>query len=187
MGFRGVMLRGVLGGVAMLAAYTAAWAQDTRVVTEPRYPAICKILYADLEPKDGLLPEGSVERHYRDNGRIEKAMNGCRAGTSVVLHTNKKGRSVFLIGPLRLRAGITLVVEAGTAVWGSRDPRDYDVTRGSCGIVGEKGAGCLPLLLAEDAAHSALMGAGVVDARGGAKLLGQTRRDVVGACASREG
>ena len=143
------------------------------MVNAPRYPTICKILYANLTPINGSLPEQSVERHYRDNARIEKAMDGCPAGQSVVLHSSKNGRSLFLIGPMRLRAGITLVVEAGTALWGSRDPRDYDVAPGSCGIVGAKGAGCKPLLLAEDAPHAAIMGSGVIDARGGAKLLGQ--------------
>ena len=66
---------------------------------------------------------------------------------------------------------MTLVVEAGVAVWGSRDARNYDVTPGSCGIVGPKGVGCKPLLVAQDAPHSGLMGEGVVDGRGGARLL----------------
>lgn len=147
--------------------------QDLRTVTEPKYPAICKILYAQLLPVNGVLPEEPIERHYRDNDRIAKAVAGCPAGKSVVLHTNKNGRNVFLIGPLKLKAGVTLVVEAGVSVWGSRDPRNYDVAPGSCGIVGAKGAGCLPLILAEDAPGSGVMGEGVIDARGGAKLMGQ--------------
>ena len=147
-------------------------AQDTRVVTEPKYPTACKILYAELTAQNGTLPD-MVERHYRDNDRIDDAMAKCPAGQSVVLHANKAGRAIFLISPLRLRAGVTLVVDASAAIWGSRDPRNYDVKPGSCGIVGERGPGCLPLILAEDAPHSGLMGDGVVDARGGAKLLGQ--------------
>src|SRR5580704_6909259 len=148
-------------------------AQDTRAVTEPHYPHACKILYAELDAPNGVLPEEPIEHHYRDNARIEKAMAACPAGQAVVLHANKTGRSIFLISPLRLRAGVTLIVDASAALWGSRDPRNYDVTPGSCGIVGDRGAGCLPLLLAEDAPHSGLMGEGVIDARGGAKLMGQ--------------
>ena len=147
-------------------------AQDTRSVSEPRYPTACKILYAELMAPNGTLPD-PVERYYRDNARIEEAMAKCPAGQAVILHANKVGRSIFLISPLRLRAGVTLIVDASAAVWGSRDPRNYDVKAGSCGIVGERGSGCLPLILAEDAPHSGLMGEGVVDARGGAKLLGQ--------------
>ena len=150
-----------------------ACAQDQRPVAEPRYPPICKILYAELEPVNGALPESSVERHYRDNARIEKAMASCGAGKSVVLHSNKNGRRLFLIGPLRLKSGVTLVVEQGAALWGTRDAREYDVTPGSCGSVGPQGAGCRPLLLLQDAVGGGVMGGGVIDGRGGAKLLGQ--------------
>ena len=155
-------------------------AQDTRNVSEPRYPAPCKILYAQLSPHNGTLPEETIERHYRDNDRIERALEACPAGQSVILHSSKNGRSVFLIGPLRLRAGVTLVVDASAALWGSRDPRNYDVQPGSCGILiahgdpAPRGPGCLPLILAEDAPHSGLMGGGIIDGRGGAKLLGGT-------------
>lgn len=159
-----------MAALAVVAAPSPA--QDRRVVTEPRLPPFCKILYAELTPIQGALTD-PVERHYRDNERIAKAMAACPAGHSVVLHTASKGRSVFLIGPLQLRAGVTLVVESGAAVWGSRDPRNYDVTPGSCGIVGERGPGCRPLILAEDAPHSGIMGDGVIDGRGGVKLLGQ--------------
>jgi polygalacturonase len=161
----------MLAGLRFSAPYLQA--QDTRTVSEPKYPPICKILYANLTPHGGMLPDEPIERHYRDNDRIEKAMDECPAGRSVVLHGAKTGKSVFLIGPLKLRAGITLVVDQSAAVWGSRDPRNYDVAPGSCGIVGERGPGCLPLILAEDAPHSGIMGEGVIDGRGGARLLNQ--------------
>jgi polygalacturonase len=160
--------------VVMLSLLLApAHGQDTRTVTEPHYPRACKVLYAELDAPNGMLPDEPIERHYRDNARIEKAMASCPSGQAVVLHASKTGRAIFLISPLRLRAGVTLLVDASAALWGSRDPRNYDVKPGSCGIVGDRGAGCLPLILAEDAPHSGLMGDGVVDGRGGAKLLGQ--------------
>jgi polygalacturonase len=157
------------------ASACAAMGQDSRNVAEPIYPQICKILYAELTPKNGRLPDEPIERHYRDTDRITRAMANCPAGKSVVLHAAKTGKSVFLIGPLRLRAGITLVVDGSAAVWGSRDPREYDVTPGSCAILtpeqGPRGPGCKPLILAEDAPHSGIMGEGVIDGRGGAKLF----------------
>ena len=55
----------------------------------------------------------------------------------------------------------------------SRNPRDYDLESGSCGVVNEKGHGCRPLILADHAAGSAIMGDGSIDGRGGAKLMGQ--------------
>ncbi len=147
-------------------------AQDTRNIVEPKYPVACKILYAELMDQKGNLPD-TVERHYRDNARIEQAMAKCPAGQAVILHGNKNGRAIFLISPLRLRGGVTLIIDASAALWGSRDPRNYDAAAGSCGIVGERGPGCKPLILAEDAPHSGIMGEGVIDARGGAKLIGQ--------------
>ncbi len=171
------MLSRFLLALLFVVAAATACAQDTRNVAEPTYPRICKILYAELTPHDGRLPDEPLERHYRDNDRIVKAMANCPAGQSVVLHSSKTGKTVFLIGPMRLRAGITLVVDASAALWGSKNPRDYDVAPNSCGILvsnqSPRGAGCLPLLLAEDAPHAGIMGEGVIDARGGAKLFGQ--------------
>ena len=71
---------------------------------------------------------------------------------------------------------MTLWVDAHAAVFGSRNPRDYDVEPGSCGILtptNARGRGCRPLLLAEDAPGSGVMGDGAIDGRGGAVLLGQ--------------
>lgn len=156
--------------LAMFGLAVGAGAQDTRTVVEPRIPATCGVVTANLTPVSGALSEG-LERHYRDNERIEKAMAKCPQGKAVVLRASRD-KTVFLIGPIRMRAGVTLVVESNVAVWGSRDPRVYDVAPGSCGIVGERGRGCLPLILAEDAPRSGIMGPGVIDGRGGAKLLG---------------
>jgi len=84
-------------------------------------------------------------------------------------------RNAFLSGPLELRQGVTLLVSAGVTLFGSRDPRLYDVKLGSCGIVTlEDGRGCKPLVHAGGVADAAVMGGGTIDGRGGAKLLGQT-------------
>ena len=101
-------------------------AQDTRTVTEPHYPKACKVVYAELMAQNGTLPD-PVERHYRDNARIEEAMANCPPGQAVILHANKMGRTIFLVAPLRLHAGVTLIVDASAAVWGSRDPRNLSL------------------------------------------------------------
>ena len=154
----------------LLVGWTGLGAQDTRVVSEPRIPGTCKVLTADLTPHAGTLPD-AIERHYRDTDRLEKAMRHCPAGSAVVLAAGESGKSVFLVGPVRMSAGVTIVVDAQVAVWGSRDPRNYDVAPGSCGIVGERGPGCKPLFIAQDAPHAGIMGDGVIDGRGGARLL----------------
>ena len=90
--------------------------------------------------------------------------------------TRQSASNIFLSGPLRLKAGVTLVIDAHTALFGSRDPRDYDIAPGSCGVLsemGKRGPGCKPLLLAEDAPGSGVMGRGAIDGRGGAVMRGQ--------------
>lgn len=171
------MLTGVgrLGGLLVVGGLfaLAAKAQDARVVTEPKVPATCAVVKAELVPHDGRLTDAE-ERGHRDNSRIEAAMAACPQGKAVLLRGGGAGRDVFLISPMKLHAGVTLVVSAGVAVWASRDPREYDVKPGSCGLVAEqRGPGCKPLLLAEDAPKAGIMGEGVIDGRGGAKLLGQ--------------
>ena len=139
-------------------------------MVEPRFPAPCVVLSADLAAPGGRLSPG--DEHRLDTQRIQAAIDQCAAGEAVELQ-GSAGDPVFLSGPLRLRRGVTLLVDAGTALFASRDPREYDVTPGSCGIVSDTGHGCKPLILAEDAPGSGVMGDGVIDGRGGEKLLGQ--------------
>ena len=160
-----------LAALVLVAAPLAA--QDRRVVTEPVEPSACATLEAGLTAPGGLLSEADEGRP--DTARIQAAIDACPAGRAVRL-TRSGAANVFLSGPLRLKAGVTLVIDAYTALFGSRDPRDYDALPGSCGILaemGKRGAGCKPLLLAEDAPGSGVMGRGSVDGRGGAVMRGQ--------------
>jgi len=145
-------------------------AQDTRKVTEPHIPAACVTLSAGIAAEHGVIaPE---DEQKLDTARIQHAIDNCAAGKAVVLRANG-GKNVFLAGPIALRAGVTLVVDANTALVASRDPRLYDLAPGSCGIVSEHGHGCKPLVLGDGAKGGGIMGMGSIDGRGGAKLLGQ--------------
>ena len=145
-------------------------AQDTRKVTEPHIPAACVTLSAGIAAEHGVIaPE---DEQKLDTARIQHAIDNCAAGKAVVLRANG-GKNVFLTGPIALRAGVTLVVDANTALVASRDPRLYDLAPGSCGIVSEHGHGCKPLVLGDGAKGGGIMGMGSIDGRGGAKLLGQ--------------
>lgn len=145
-------------------------AQDTRTVTEPHLPAAGITLKASLAAPGGVL--AAEDETWLDTARIQSAIDGCAAGKGVYLRASGV-KNVFLSGPLTLRSGVTLVVEAHTALVGSRDPRVYDRTPGSCGIVSERGHGCKPLITANDAENSGIMGDRSIDGRGGATLLGQ--------------
>src|ERR1700712_2851059 len=108
------MVRPILAALLLLLL-PAAFAQDSRNVVEPTLPKACTTLIAELTPHAGNLTD-EEERHHRDNARIEQAMGACPAGQAVVLAA-AKGKSVFLIAPLRLHEGVTLVVGEGAAIW----------------------------------------------------------------------
>jgi polygalacturonase len=147
-----------------------AAAQDTRVVTEPRVPAICVTLPAQLSGGNDSLPD--TDRSKYDTARIQDAIDRCPAGNAVELRP-EGAHNAFLTAPLVLKSGVTLLVDVGVTLWGSRNPRDYDRRPGSCGVVDHIGSGCNPVVAAVDAPGSGVMGGGVIDGRGGEKMLGQ--------------
>ena len=155
--------------VALPAGFRLA-AQDTRAVTEPHFPLACAVLDARLSAPGGRLAAADEQR--LDTARIQAAIDGCGPGHAIELRASRAG-NVFLVGPIELRPGVTLLIDKGTALFASRDPRLYDLSPGSCGVVSQKGHGCKPLILAEHAAGSGIMGDGVIDGRGGETLLGQ--------------
>ena len=145
-------------------------AQDTRHVTEPHIPTACVTLDASIAaPQGNISPQ---DERKLDTDRIQHAIDNCASGKAVVLRVHGQN-NVFLSGPISLRAGVTLVVDANTALVSSRDPRLFDTSAGSCGLVSEKGHGCKSLITVNDAPNSGVMGEGSIDGRGGAKVLGQ--------------
>lgn len=159
-----------LVGFAVAAAVCRpAAAQDTRTVTEPVFPPSCAVLSAELTETDNQLPSGDETQF--DTGSIQSALNACASGQAVELGLGSGGGNAFLIQPITIPEGVTLLVDAGVTVYGSRDPRDYDAVAGECGTVDSSGNGCKPLI-AVNAANAAIMGYGVIDGRGGQTLLG---------------
>jgi polygalacturonase len=148
----------------------AASAQDTRHVVEPKLPQVCASLVASLTSQAGKLPEES-ERHL-DTERIQQAIDHCVAGRAVELRPDGT-HNAFLSGPLELKPSVTLLVAAGATLFGTRNPRHYDLNPGSCGVVNQEGHGCKPLIHVAGAPHSGVMGLGTIDGQGGATLLGQ--------------
>src|SRR6202167_88429 len=145
-------------------------AQDRRTVVEPHIPAVCTKLEAKLSAPRGVLSDADERR--MDTDRIQKAIDHCQAGKAVELH-GSGARDVFMAAPFRLQPGVTLLIDANTVLYASRNPRDYDISPGGCGVVDQNGHGCKPLIIADHAPHSAIMGDGAIDARGGETLLGQ--------------
>ena len=122
-----------------------------------------------------------------DTARIQKAIDRCGKGRAVLLHVDETN-SAFLSGPLELKSDVTLIVDRGVTLFASRDPAVFAVSPGSCGIVshvpgpspqrqgpvvgGPGPRGCKPLISVDHAPGSGIMGDGVIDGRGGEKMIG---------------
>ena len=159
---------------ALLMAASAARAQDTRTVTEPKIPATCVKLEAKLVAIGDGLKE--ADEKQEDTGRVQAAIDGfaakCQPGQAVELAAGARGANAFLSGPFEIKQGVTLLVDKGVTLFASRNPADYDVTTpGTCGTIPAKGP-CKAFITVR-AKNVGIMGDGIIDGRGGAKLLGQ--------------
>jgi polygalacturonase len=157
---------------AVLAAMLAVsmQGQDTRTVVEPIFPASCATLQAQQAIAGG---EPTSETTF-DTTLLQAALNACPAGQAVELQTSGTNNA-FLIQPITIPTGVTLLVDGGVTVFASRNPADYQISGAeTCGTVGTAGNGCNPLFnIAKNAASSGagIMGYGVIDGRGEDKLL----------------
>ena len=149
-----------------------AGAQDQRNVTQPKIPHACISLMAVLAGVTNNSTLAEADEQSPDTARIQQALDVCPAGRAVELKAGG-AHNAFLSGPLHLRSGVTLLVDANTILFASRNPRDYDVTPGACGIVDRNGHGCSALINADHVANASVMGNGMIDGRGWAKLVGQ--------------
>jgi len=160
-------MRKILLGIAVVGAALGAQAQDTRTVTEPVIPAVCATLKAALAAPSGIAAEDEAKL---DTERVQKGIDGCGEGKALELAADG-ARNAFLIAPITLKSGVTLLVDKGVTLYGSRDPKDYEVSPGACGIVSEGGKGCKPLISGKHAINAGIMGDGTIDGRGGSKMI----------------
>jgi polygalacturonase len=144
--------------VSMLAL--AAAAQDARPLAEPAIPAVCATLAA------------SHEARPLDTSRIQSAIHACPAGQAVRLVIDGPARA-FVSGPLALKAGVTLWVDAGAILWASNDPREYDRGRHTCGTLDRAGGGCRPFISVEGGEGGGIVGDGTIDGRGNDAMAGR--------------
>jgi polygalacturonase len=169
---------------------TAAVAQDTRQVTEPKIPASCVQLPAQLRAVSDKIAE--ADEGKLDTARIQGALDKCKPGMAVELKPSS-GNNAFLSGPLEMRTGVTLLIDEGVTLFGSRDATVYEVktpdaTSGLCGTIAAGAppavfpapqrpapvrGGCRPFISINDAKDVGIMGDGVIDGRGYAKILGK--------------
>jgi len=171
-----------------LAITLSAAAQDTRHVTEPRIPKSCTKLEASLHATDNKLAEADESK--LDTDRIQKALDKCKPGMAVELAVSKENNA-FLTAPLEMRTGVTLLIDKGVTLFGSRDAKLYEMTGesvnpGLCGTLASgtppptfpapqrpARGGCRPLISINNATDVGIMGDGIIDGRGYATILGK--------------
>jgi polygalacturonase len=147
----------------------AACAQDPRNVQEPVFPPVCSTLTAEISSE--VAPGTLSSETQLDTGRIQSALNACAPGEAVELALGS-GQDAFLVGPITMPSGVTLLVDAGVTVYASRNPRDYDNSSAHlCGTLDSKGSGCNPIFNLSNTSGSAIMGLGTIDGRGYMPLL----------------
>jgi polygalacturonase len=133
----------------------AAHAQDTRKVIEPSPPPACVVLTAGASVTPG-----------DDTARIQSAIDACPAGRAVRLS------GTFVSGPLKLRSGVSLLIDDGAVLQASRNPKLYDRGANTCGTIDQQGRGCKPFITIDNAKASGIYGDGSIDGQGGRVVEG---------------
>ncbi len=148
-----------------------------RAVKEPVLPPACVTLKSTLTTASATSGQLEVradqagsDRTGLDTTRIQQALDQCDQVHAVELAPDG-ANTAFLTGPIALRAGVTLLIDKGATLYGSRNPESYAITPGSCGLVNDSSSGCKPLIAVKNATGSAIMGDGVIDGQGGARMV----------------
>jgi len=144
---------------------------DSRgTITDPGFYPVCSTLTASLSISGG---EPSSETSF-DTSRIQAALNACSAHHAVELMVSGTNNA-FLIQPITIPSGYTLLVDGGVTVFASRNPADYQDSGSSqtCGTIGTDGGGCVPLISVTHGTGggSGVEGYGIIDGRGGDDLI----------------
>jgi uncharacterized repeat protein (TIGR02543 family) len=133
---------------------------DTRTVTQPVYPPVCTVLTAQqiLSSPNESLP---------DTTRVQSALNACPSGQAVEFSADSTlTYNAFIIAPITIPAGVTMLVDPEVTVLGSIKYADYGCNTSE--------SWCNPLINIAPNTYpspgSGLMGLGVIDGRGGTTL-----------------
>ncbi|HLJ26239.1 MAG TPA: glycosyl hydrolase family 28 protein [Candidatus Angelobacter sp.] len=156
---RSLLLFAVRMILLVILAVPLLSAQDSRTVTEPSFPAVCAVLTANQVAS-------SMDETNFDTSRIQAALNSCSAGKAVELATQGSSNA-FLIQPITIPSGVTLLVDAGVTVFTSRNRADYPCPSSSS-------SDCTPIITVLPGTGSGIMGYGIIDGRGGQILNGET-------------
>ncbi|MFZ6814770.1 pectinesterase family protein [Undibacterium sp. Rencai35W] len=142
-------------------------AQDARQVKEPVTPPVCRVLSAQLSSL-AVTTSSTVN----DTVRIQQAIDQCKSGQAVRF-ASAQAQSAFLSGPLQLRGGVSLIIDADVTLFASNNPKEFDRGTLTCGSNDQQGRGCKPFISIDQTKSSGIYGEGVIDGQGGSRILGQ--------------
>ena len=178
-------LRTFAATAVLLLAAPLLRAQDTRTVTEPTFPAVCSQVQADLTISGGE-PSSELNTAH-DTSLIQSALTACAQGQAVELVANGSNNA-FVIAPIYIPVGRTLLVDGGVTVFGSRSAVDYQIGAAASGTTcgtSDGGSACYPLItmgqnsvggtsttsFSVTTPVTGIMGYGVINGRGADKLI----------------
>jgi polygalacturonase len=182
-------------GVALLCLsfLAAVQAQDTRTVSEPKFPSVCKVFRAPLmsSPAGPVVGSSVAEQDLISrvitHGITRFAdLNECQ-GKAIEFALGFDTRyNAFLINPITFPPGVSLIIDGGVTVYGSRNPDNYQISGSDfvCGTLAVFGSdkttsdACQALLTFQgndrNEAQSGLYGYGVIDGQGQLPMLFST-------------
>lgn len=136
---------------AGFAVNTTGVTGDTRTVVEPTYPPVCTVLTASqLASSPTEIPDTSI---------VQAALNACPAGQAVEFSASANGNNAFVIAPVTLPAGVTMLVDPEVTILGSIKYADYNCDTSA--------NWCDPLISVAPNVYpnpgSGIMGLGVID------------------------
>jgi len=138
------------------ASSTACGAGDTKLPAEPTMPAACTTLYAT----QNVATNGVPSEANLDTTTIQAALKACASGKAVRLTTgNGNSNNAFITGPLTIPTGVSLWVDTGATLFGTRNPTVYGTASG---------------LITVGGTNSGIVGEGVIDGQGGEPMIGST-------------
>lgn len=175
-----------------LCLASALQAQDTRRVSEPKLPPVCAVIHAPLEstPTGPVVGDTVAQQDAisdEETNTITSVFGKCSSRAIELALGSDVQHDAFLIDPITFPSGVSLIIDGGVTVYGSRDPVKYQILNspnGTCGtlaIFDSKDAAdeaCQGLLTfagnSAGEANSGLYGYGVVDGQGQLPMLFST-------------
>ena len=139
---------------AVRAPADGCGAGDPKLPPEPTIPPACATLTATHSVSGGGAPDESA----LDTAALQAALNACAPGQSLRLAPDAS-HNAFVIGPVTLPTGVTLWVDAGITLYGTRAPGVYGSASALISVTGE---------------NSGIVGDGIIDGQGGEPMLGQS-------------